>query len=60
MCSVVDGGIRHNMNWNYGLLPQTWEDPQVLNRDVENARGDNDPGMFTVPELRGLGKCSCA
>ncbi|XP_024365057.1 soluble inorganic pyrophosphatase 6, chloroplastic [Physcomitrium patens] len=33
----------HNMNWNYGLLPQTWEDPQVLNRDVENARGDNDP-----------------
>ncbi|KAI9031540.1 inorganic pyrophosphatase [Phycomyces nitens] len=28
--------------WNYGALPQTWEDPTVSNPDT-NARGDNDP-----------------
>ncbi|KAF7729258.1 Inorganic pyrophosphatase [Apophysomyces ossiformis] len=28
--------------WNYGALPQTWEDPTVVNAEV-NARGDNDP-----------------
>ena len=28
--------------WNYGCLPQTWEDPNVLNKDV-NCKGDNDP-----------------
>ncbi|KXN73299.1 inorganic diphosphatase [Conidiobolus coronatus NRRL 28638] len=28
--------------WNYGALPQTWEDPNVLNHDT-NAKGDNDP-----------------
>jgi len=28
--------------WNYGCLPQTWEDPNVLNPDV-NCKGDNDP-----------------
>eukprot|EP01031_Cornospumella_fuschlensis_P038177 gene38177-46387_t len=28
--------------WNYGCLPQTWEDPTVMNKDV-NCKGDNDP-----------------
>ncbi|CAN1821364.1 Soluble inorganic pyrophosphatase 6, chloroplastic [Linum perenne] len=33
----------YNINWNYGLLPQTWEDPTFANSDVEGALGDNDP-----------------
>jgi inorganic pyrophosphatase len=36
--------IRYNINWNYGLFPQTWEDPTSANSDVEGAFGDNDPG----------------
>ncbi|KAG6710041.1 hypothetical protein I3842_06G162700 [Carya illinoinensis] len=33
----------YNINWNYGLLPQTWEDPSLANSEVEGALGDNDP-----------------
>ncbi|KAL4179993.1 hypothetical protein AMTRI_Chr13g89940 [Amborella trichopoda] len=33
----------YNINWNYGLLPQTWEDPSFANPEVEGAFGDNDP-----------------
>ncbi|XP_073126289.1 soluble inorganic pyrophosphatase 6, chloroplastic [Henckelia pumila] len=33
----------YNINWNYGLLPQTWEDPSFANVEVEGAFGDNDP-----------------
>ncbi|ESQ31433.1 hypothetical protein EUTSA_v10004681mg [Eutrema salsugineum] len=33
----------YNINWNYGLLPQTWEDPTQANSEVEGAFGDNDP-----------------
>ncbi|EOY15582.1 hypothetical protein SCA6_008926 [Theobroma cacao] len=33
----------YNINWNYGLLPQTWEDPSFSNPEVEGALGDNDP-----------------
>ncbi|KAM6550138.1 hypothetical protein CsatB_021814 [Cannabis sativa] len=33
----------YNINWNYGLLPQTWEDPTLANSEVEGAFGDNDP-----------------
>ncbi|XP_010527173.1 PREDICTED: soluble inorganic pyrophosphatase 6, chloroplastic-like [Tarenaya hassleriana] len=33
----------YNINWNYGLLPQTWEDPSHANSEVEGALGDNDP-----------------
>lgn len=29
--------------WNYGCLPQTWEDPRVLNEECDNTFGDNDP-----------------
>ena len=28
--------------WNYGCLPQTWEDPNVLH-PVAQCKGDNDP-----------------
>ncbi len=28
--------------WNYGCLPQTWEDPNVLHPEVK-CKGDNDP-----------------
>ncbi|XP_059289845.1 soluble inorganic pyrophosphatase 6, chloroplastic-like, partial [Lycium ferocissimum] len=33
----------YNILWNYGLLPQTWEDPSLANAEVEGAFGDNDP-----------------
>ncbi|KAL5538024.1 hypothetical protein UlMin_045578 [Ulmus minor] len=33
----------YNINWNYGLLPQTWEDPSLANAEVDGAFGDNDP-----------------
>ena len=28
--------------WNYGALPQTWEDPSHLDENTK-AKGDNDP-----------------
>ncbi|XP_073047994.1 soluble inorganic pyrophosphatase 6, chloroplastic-like [Primulina eburnea] len=33
----------HNINWNFGLLPQTCEDPAFANAEVEGAFGSNDP-----------------
>merc|ERR1712146_115102 len=33
----------YNINWNYGMLPKTWEDPAVKNAEVEDMAGDNDP-----------------
>ncbi|KAF9108798.1 Inorganic pyrophosphatase [Mortierella sp. AM989] len=47
---VKNGEIRFVRNsfpykgyiWNYGALPQTWEDPTHIDKDT-NARGDNDP-----------------
>ena len=27
----------YNINWNYGLLPQTWEDPAHANEDLKAA-----------------------
>ena len=32
----------YNINWNYGMLPQTWEDPQHVHPTM-NVKGDNDP-----------------
>mmetsp|Transcript_15620 Transcript_15620/g.23982 ORF Transcript_15620/g.23982 Transcript_15620/m.23982 type:complete len:316 (-) Transcript_15620:4-951(-) len=29
--------------FNYGCLPQTWEDPTHIHPDAEGCRGDNDP-----------------
>ncbi|CAF1696828.1 unnamed protein product [Brassica napus] len=38
----------YNINWNYGLLPQTWEDPSQANAEVEGAFGDNDPVYVSI------------
>ncbi|CAN6810479.1 unnamed protein product [Brassica oleracea] len=38
----------YNINWNYGLLPQTWEDPSQANAEVEEAFGDNDPVYVSI------------
>ena len=27
----------YNINWNYGLLPQTWEDPAHANKECDAA-----------------------
>ncbi|KAF9675750.1 hypothetical protein SADUNF_Sadunf09G0065400 [Salix dunnii] len=44
----------YNINWNYGLLPQTWEDPSFANAEVEGAFGDNDPvDVVEIGERRG-------
>ena len=37
---VKKGNLRfypYNINWNYGLLPQTWEDPSFVNKEVDAA-----------------------
>ena len=31
------------IRWNYGFIPQTWEDPSFINKDVEHLCGDDDP-----------------
>lgn len=28
--------------WNYGALPQTWEDPNIVDENTK-CKGDNDP-----------------
>ena len=35
----------YNINWNYGLLPQTWEDPGHRNQEAGDVfvRGTLDP-----------------
>lgn len=44
--------------WNYGCLPQTWEDPSVLNPAV-NCKGDNDPvDVVRLPRMLILVSCS--
>ncbi|KAG5865297.1 hypothetical protein JTB14_013793 [Gonioctena quinquepunctata] len=32
----------HGYIWNYGALPQTWENPEHIDKDT-NCKGDNDP-----------------
>lgn len=53
-----DGSLRHYpgpLYWNYGCLPQTWEDPRVANEECGGVLGDNDPldvveiGSQTIP-----------
>ncbi|KDD76581.1 inorganic pyrophosphatase [Helicosporidium sp. ATCC 50920] len=42
---IKKGKLRHypmNINWNYGLFPQTWEDPKHKHPGID-AQGDNDP-----------------
>ncbi|XP_078430461.1 pyrophosphorylase 6 [Wolffia australiana] len=44
----------YNINWNYGLLPQTWEDPSLANAEVDGAFGDNDPvDVVEIGDARG-------
>jgi len=39
--------------WNYGALPQTWEDPNVIHPETK-AKGDNDPlDVCEIGELVG-------
>ncbi|CAK9160416.1 unnamed protein product [Ilex paraguariensis] len=46
--------LRYNINWNYGLLPQTWEDPSFANHEVDGAFGDNDPvDVVEIGDSRG-------
>lgn len=43
---IKKGNLRfypYNINWNYGMLPQTWEDPAHKNEDAGGVFGDNDP-----------------
>ena len=40
----------YNINWNYGLLPQTWEDPAVKAEEV---------GGVSVRSTRTSGGLSC-
>eukprot|EP00850_Spirogloea_muscicola_P022207 SM000282S10610 [mRNA] locus=s282:92662:93705:- [translate_table: standard] len=54
----------YNINWNYGLLPQTWEDPSFANPEVDGCFGDNDPGetpsaALTLPQQQVLGPLCC-
>lgn len=48
MLCISYASFRYNIHWNYGLLPQTWEDPTFANTEVEGALGDNDPGMVAI------------
>ncbi|GMP38735.1 hypothetical protein CsSME_00009875 [Camellia sinensis var. sinensis] len=44
----------YNINWNYGLFPQTWEDPSFANSEVDGALGDNDPvDVVEIGQTRG-------
>ncbi|WKA09757.1 hypothetical protein VitviT2T_027377 [Vitis vinifera] len=44
----------YDINWNYGLLAQTWEDPSFANSEVGGAFGDNDPvDVVEIGERRG-------
>jgi len=43
---IKKGNLRfypYNINWNYGMLPRTWEDPAVANAECDGVSGDNDP-----------------
>lgn len=51
---VKKGALRfypYNINWNYGLLPQTWEDPAVVHPELEVA-----VSFFLGGEERGVVK----
>eukprot|EP00656_Telonema_subtile_P048635 TRINITY_DN5847_c0_g1_i1.p1 TRINITY_DN5847_c0_g1~~TRINITY_DN5847_c0_g1_i1.p1 ORF type:complete len:191 (-),score=73.06 TRINITY_DN5847_c0_g1_i1:157-729(-) len=69
ICQDIKKGKLRNYHgplfWNYGCLPQTWEDPNVTNHEV-GCVGDNDPldvveigsstlAMGSVTEVKPLG-----
>ena len=41
----------YNINWNYGMLPQTWEDPGHEHPEMK-VMGDNDPVVRIGSTLR--------
>ncbi|KAI8026829.1 hypothetical protein LOK49_LG02G00723 [Camellia lanceoleosa] len=44
----------YNINWNYGLFPQMWEDPSFANFEVKGALGDNNPvDVVEIGQTRG-------
>lgn len=43
---IKKGKLRHyyeGIPYNYGMLPQTWEDPEQINNDCGGYKGDSDP-----------------
>ena len=51
---IKKGNLRfypYNINWNYGMLPQTWEDPAHASKDVDGAKVSNTAclKMFQEP-----------
>eukprot|EP00037_Helgoeca_nana_P000505 m.21979 g.21979 ORF g.21979 m.21979 type:complete len:271 (+) comp10605_c0_seq1:20-832(+) len=67
--SNKDGSPRYYhgpLYWNYGCLPQTWEDPRLASEECGGVLGDNDPldvveigsrtiGMGEVQEVKAIG-----
>lgn len=54
----------YNINWNYGFLPQTWEDPAHKNEEAGGVFGDNDPVdvveiSSTALEMGGVYEVKC-
>ena len=54
----------YNINWNYGFLPQTWEDPAHKNEGAGDVFGDNDPVdvveiSSTALEMGGVYQVKC-
>ncbi|KAI7996168.1 hypothetical protein LOK49_LG10G00738 [Camellia lanceoleosa] len=46
--------LNYNINWNYGLFPQMWEDPSFANSEVEGALRDNNPvDVVEIGQTRG-------
>ena len=43
----------YNINWNYGLLPQTWEDPGHHNKEVDAAVSSCHPGECKKNQMAG-------
>lgn len=55
---VKKGKLRfypYNINWNYGMLPQTWEDPGVTNAELQAAV--STAGLLSRPSMH---KCLAA
>ena len=62
---VKKGKLRfypYNINWNYGLLPQTWEDPGHRNKEAGDVfvRIRSTAGHCLRPSLATLHRAPCA
>lgn len=45
----------YNINWNYGLLPQTWEDPKHKAADLDGVAVGLGPGFGLASRRRAAG-----